>query len=71
MSAALADADLSDLDEALRHLSLVPAGDRGGAWYAYLDALLEKRATIAEGKQQQHRDTWLRETRVIKATETR
>ena len=46
MSAALADADLSDLDEALRHLSLVPTAERGPAWYAYSDALLEARATL-------------------------
>lgn len=32
-----------DIDEALRHLSLVPAADRGDAWHAYMDALLEKR----------------------------
>jgi hypothetical protein len=46
MSAALADADLSDLDEALRHLSLVPTAERGPAWYAYSDALLEARANL-------------------------
>ena len=46
MSAALADADLSDLDEALRHLSLVPISERGPAWYAYSDALLEARANL-------------------------
>jgi hypothetical protein len=43
MSVAMADAT-SEIDEALRHLSLVPTSDRGPAWYAYLDALLEKRA---------------------------
>ena len=32
-----------DIDEALRHLSLVPPADRGDAWHAYMDALLEKR----------------------------
>ena len=32
-----------DIDEALRHLSLVPPADRGEAWHAYMDALLEKR----------------------------
>ena len=46
MSAALADADLSDLDEALRHLSLVPISERGPAWHAYSDALLEARANL-------------------------
>ena len=42
----LADADLSDLDEALRHLSLVPTAERGPAWYAYSNALLEARANL-------------------------
>ena len=47
MSLAMADAEtVEDLDEALRHLSLVPTPDRGVAWYAYLDALLEKRAIL-------------------------
>lgn len=45
MSVALADT-LSDLDEALRHLSLVPNTERGPAWYAYLDALLEQRGSL-------------------------
>jgi hypothetical protein len=42
--AMLDDADLSDIDEALRHLSLVPVDERGTAWHAYSDALLEERA---------------------------
>lgn len=47
MSLAMADADtVEDLDEALRHLSLVPTNERGQAWYAYLDAILEQRATL-------------------------
>ena len=47
MSVTLADApNVSDLDEALRHLSLVPNHERGPAWYAYLDALLEQRANL-------------------------
>lgn len=33
----------SDIDEALLHLSLVPPDERGPAWHAYLDALLEAR----------------------------
>lgn len=41
--AMLDDATLSDIDEALRHLSLVPDGERGQAWHAYMDALLERR----------------------------
>lgn len=44
MSAAIETLDeVDDVDEALRHLSLVPAADRGEAWHAYLDAILEKR----------------------------
>ena len=34
---------LEDIDEALRHLSLVPEAERGQAWHAYLDAILEDR----------------------------
>lgn len=44
MSTAICDeTSLSDIDEALRHLSLVPIDDRGQAWHAYSDALLERR----------------------------
>ena len=44
MSLAIADdTTLSDIDEALRHLSLVPLDERGTAWHAYSDALLERR----------------------------
>ena len=46
MTVSTADADLSEIDEALRHLSLVPEADRGQAWRAYSDALLEKRARM-------------------------
>ena len=47
MSVAIADdATINDIDEALRHLSLVPDTDRGTAWHAYSDALLERRAQI-------------------------
>ena len=66
MSAALADADLSDLDEALRHLSLVPTAERGPAWYAYSDALLEARANLDRA--------WAKrtmETRIMHSEETR
>ena len=42
--AAVTEADtLEDIDEALRYLSLVPSADRGEAWHAYMDAILEKR----------------------------
>jgi len=44
MSVAIAeDATIHDIDEALRHLSLVPETERGSAWHAYSDSLLEKR----------------------------
>ena len=42
MSTTSAD-ELTDLDEALRHLSLVPDDERGAAWRAYCDARLERR----------------------------
>ena len=35
--------EVTDLDEALRHLSLVPESERGPAWRAYSDAILERR----------------------------
>jgi hypothetical protein len=41
--AMLDDTTLADIDEALRHLSLVPDKDRGQGWHAYMDALLERR----------------------------
>lgn len=36
--------EIAELDEALRHLSLVPQSERGEAWHAYMDAILERRA---------------------------
>ena len=45
MSVAIADT-IVEIDEALRHLSLVPDTDRGTAWHAYSDALLERRAQL-------------------------
>jgi hypothetical protein len=52
--AMLDDADLSDIDEALRHLSLVPVDERGAAWHAYSDALLEQRRHMHEGNLNDH-----------------
>lgn len=46
MPAATDVETLDDIDEALRHLSLVPEADRGAAWQAYADALLERRSKI-------------------------
>lgn len=39
-------ATLADLDEALRHLSLVPVTQRVPAWHRYLDEILDRRATL-------------------------
>jgi len=47
MSVAIADtATINDIDEALRHLSLVPDDQRGTGWHAYSDALLERRRIL-------------------------
>jgi hypothetical protein len=37
---------LSDIDEALTHLNQVPVADRGAAWRAYLDAVLDQRKEL-------------------------
>lgn len=34
---------IHEIDEALAHLSQVPESERGNAWHAYADALLEQR----------------------------
>jgi len=36
-------ATIVDVDEALTHLSKVPPDERGPAWQAYLNAILEER----------------------------
>ena len=55
MSLAIADdTPLGDIDEALRHLSLVPDSDRGPAWHAYSDALLERRRQFYERTNEGH-----------------
>lgn len=47
MSSAIETLDnMEQVDEALRHLSLVPPDERGPAWHAYLDAILETRPTL-------------------------
>jgi hypothetical protein len=48
MSVVTTDATIGQIDEALLHLSLVPNDERGPAWNAYLDALLEQRATMED-----------------------
>lgn len=37
---------LGDIDEALTHLSLVPLNERGSAWRAFMDAVLEQRKEL-------------------------
>lgn len=39
-------ATLAEIDEALAHAQRVPIEDRGAAWYAYVDRLLEQRAEV-------------------------
>lgn len=46
MATLVADADLSDIDEALMHASLIPEAERGDAWHSFTNALLEKRRTL-------------------------
>ena len=42
-AATIESVDISDIDEALTHLSLVPSNERGAAWQAFVDAVLEQR----------------------------
>jgi hypothetical protein len=37
---------LADIDEALTYLNQVPVDDRGAAWRAYLDAVLDQRKDL-------------------------
>lgn len=37
---------LEEIDEALEHLRAVPTEERGSAWFAYCDSLLEQRAAL-------------------------
>lgn len=39
---------LDDIDEALQHARAVASQDRGPAWQAYVDSLLEQRAKVDE-----------------------
>lgn len=48
MAAVATDPDLSQIDEALMHASLVPDTDRGPAWHAWTNALLEQRRRIED-----------------------
>jgi len=38
---------LPEIDEALGHLRAIPADERGTAWYAYVNSLLEQRRKLA------------------------
>lgn len=40
------DLTLGDIDEALTHLSRVPVDERGTAWRAFMDAVLEQRKDL-------------------------
>jgi hypothetical protein len=46
MATLVVNAELSDIDEALMHASLIPEPERGPAWYAFTNALLEQRRTL-------------------------
>lgn len=39
---------LAEVDEALEHLRAVPNDERGAAWHAYCDTLLEQRARLLQ-----------------------
>lgn len=56
---------LAEVEEALQHLRAVPAAERGPAWHAYCDSLLEQRALLARTEF----DT--RDTRVVFSAEQR
>ena len=40
------DLTLEEIDEALAHSRAVPESDRGEAWYAWVDGLLEMRSDV-------------------------
>jgi len=56
---------LEEVEEALQHCRAVPAEERGAAWTAYVDSLLEQRVKLARTA------TQARETRVVTFSETR
>lgn len=39
---------LTEVDEALRHLTAIPEDERGPAWHAYRDRLLDQRVALSE-----------------------
>lgn len=48
MAAVATEVDIAQLDEALMHASLVPLAERGPAWHAWTNALLEQRGRLEE-----------------------
>jgi hypothetical protein len=56
---------LAEVEEALEHCRAIPAEERGKAWHAYVDSLLEQRVMLAGTEQGR------RETRVMFSGETR
>lgn len=46
MPAVATEQDVAQLDEALMHASLVPLDERGPAWHAWTNALLEQRRRL-------------------------
>jgi hypothetical protein len=42
------DATLAEIDEALSYARRLPADQRGAAWHAFTDRLLEMRARISQ-----------------------
>lgn len=56
---------LAEIEEALDHLRAVPQEERGAAWHAYADSLLEQRRELAGPIITKH------ETRLITFSETR
>lgn len=57
MRPTILDCDtIAELDEALLHLSLVPADARGDGWSAYMNALLEKRKRLEKTNERRSRN---------------
>lgn len=46
MAAVATEQNVEMIDEALMHASLVPLSERGGAWHAWTNALLEQRGRL-------------------------
>jgi len=46
MATVATEQDIAQLDEALMHASLIPLNERGPAWHAWTNALLEQRRRL-------------------------